>query len=214
MLTAFQVLLYRYTGCKDTLLGVPIANRNRRETEGLIGFFVNMLPMRLQLRGDQPFRAVLKRARDAALTAYSHQDLPFEYLVEQVRPEHNGSRRPLFDITFGLQNGLGEAHMVDVEAKALEFEREVVRFDLSVWINDVGQRITSSWRYSTDLFTEECIARIHAQYCEILKSALESPAEPVDALNYWTDNDREREQASRRKLLSTRPKAVSAGLAT
>ena len=104
LLAAFQTLLFRYTGQEDIVVGSPIANRNRTEIEGLIGFFVNSLAMRTDLSGNPSFLELLGRVREMALGAFAHQDLPFEKLVEELHPERDMSRTPLFQIMFALQN--------------------------------------------------------------------------------------------------------------
>ena len=104
LLAAFQALLHRYSGQDDIVVGSPIANRNRAETEGLIGFFVNMLALRTDLSGDPSFRALLGRVREVALGAFEHQDLPLELLIEALQPQRDLSRTPLFQVMFVLQN--------------------------------------------------------------------------------------------------------------
>ena len=108
LLAAFQVLLSRYSGQEDIVVGSPIAGRNRAETEGLIGFFVNTLAMRTDLSGNPTFRELLGESKRTALSAYAHQDLPFEKLVEELQPERDLSQNPLFQVMFAVQNAPGE----------------------------------------------------------------------------------------------------------
>ena len=109
MLAAFNVLLYRYTGQKDILIGTPIANRNRAEIEGLIGFFVNTLVLRAKIESDESFLSLLRQLRSTTLDAYAHQDLPFEKLVQELQPERDMSRSPLFQVMLVLQNAPQQA---------------------------------------------------------------------------------------------------------
>src|SRR5207249_596870 len=104
LLTAFNILLHRYSGQDEILVGTPVANRNRPELEELIGVFINTIVQRISLSGDPGFRELLKRVRDVSLEAYAHQDLPFEKLVEELKPNRDLSRTPLFQVVFNLQN--------------------------------------------------------------------------------------------------------------
>ena len=104
LLAAFQTLLHRYTGQDDILVGTPVANRTRLETEGLIGFFVNTLVLRTDLAGNPPFRVLLQRVREVTLAAHTHQDVPFELLVDELQPTRDPGHSPLFQVMFALQN--------------------------------------------------------------------------------------------------------------
>jgi non-ribosomal peptide synthetase component F len=104
LLAAFSILLHRYTGEDDIVVGTPIAGRNRQEIEGLIGFFLNHIVLRIDLSGHPSFRELLHRARDMALGAYVHQDLPFERLLEELQPQRDLSRTPLFQVYFNMLN--------------------------------------------------------------------------------------------------------------
>lgn len=160
LLTAFQVLLHRYCNQDDIPVGCPVAGRNRPEVEQLIGFFVNTLVMRGDLSGDPSFREILRRARDMALPAYAHQDLPFERLVEELQPDRNPGRNPLFQVTFqmlsdGAAPAAGPTAPMDAGSPA-------AKFDLQCDLWPHGDGIAGQLVYATDLFapgTAEALAR-------------------------------------------------------
>ena len=149
LLAGFAALLAHYTGQTDVVVGAPTANRTRAELEGLIGFFVNTLVLRADLRDNPPFIELLGRVREAALGAYGHQDLPFEMLVEELHPERDLSRNPLFQITFQLQQAPG----MDPDSAAQPAERGAATFDLALdmWDNAVatGGRVSTARTSST-----------------------------------------------------------------
>ena len=133
LLAAFKVLLPRYSGQDDIVVGSPIAGRTRAETEGLIGFFVNTLVLRTDLSGDPTFRELLGRVREAALGAYAHQDLPFEKLVEELGPERSLSHTPLFQVMFLLHNAPGEdLALPELSVAPLTVEADTAKFDLTL----------------------------------------------------------------------------------
>jgi amino acid adenylation domain-containing protein len=132
LLAAFQTLLHRYTGQDDIIVGSPVAGRTRAETEGLIGFFVNTLVLRTDLSGEPRFRQLLARVREVALGAYGHQDLPFEKPVEELQPERDLSRTPLFRVMFALQSAPGTAlQLSGLTTCPLEVDSRTAKFDLS-----------------------------------------------------------------------------------
>jgi len=153
MLAAFKVLLYRYTSQDDLIVGTPIANRNRVETEGLIGFFVNALVLRTDLSGNPSFRELLRRVRQVCLGAYSHQDLPFDRLVEELHLKRDLSRNPLFQVTFVLLNApLRPLELPGLTLGPVEGDNETAHFDLTLQILDTEQGLTAAFVYNTDLF--------------------------------------------------------------
>lgn len=153
MLAAFKVLLYRYTSQDDLIVGTPIANRNRVETEGLIGFFVNALVLRTDLSGNPSFRELLRRVRQVCLGAYSHQDLPFDRLVEELHLKRDLSRNPLFQVMFVLLNApLRPLELPGLTLGPVEGDNETVYFDLTLQILDTEQGLTAAFVYNTDLF--------------------------------------------------------------
>ena len=170
LLAAFQTLLYRYTGQTDILIGSPIANRNRPETETLIGSFVNTLILRTNLSGNPRFRELLDRVRDVTLQAYTHQDLPFEKLVEELQPDRDLSRNPLFQIMFVLQSApMPTLKVPDVTMNVIEIDRGTSQFDLTLSLENTEQGIKGILEYNTDLFDAESIARMQGH----LKTLLE-----------------------------------------
>ena len=142
---AFQTLLYRYTNQDDIIVGSPIAGRNRVETEGLIGFFVNTLMLRTDLSDNPTFRELLGRVREVCLGAYAHQALPFEKLVEELQPERDLSRNPLFQVMFVLQNAPTRAL-----ARGLNVNSGTSMFDLTLSMGDTEQGLAGSLEYNTD----------------------------------------------------------------
>src|SRR5262249_49327669 len=133
LLAGFSALLQRYTGQDDLVIGSANATRHRAEIEGLVGFFVNSLVMRIDLSGDPTFRELVGRVRRTALGAYTHQDLPFEMLVEELAPDRDPSRNPIFQVMFALQNApMEELSLGDLQVSLIRAKVETTRFDLEV----------------------------------------------------------------------------------
>jgi len=175
-LAAFKVLLHRYTRQSDILVGTPIAGRTRAETEGLIGFFVNTLVMRTRLEGVESFRELLPQVRETALAAYNHQDLPFEQLVEALRPERNLSHSPLFQVMFALQNAPAETPALDgLDVDVREVETGTAKFDLNLSLTDDEDGLTAKFEYNTDLFDAATVRRMAANFETLLAAAAQDP---------------------------------------
>ena len=171
LLAAYAVLLSRYSGQQDLVIGSPIANRNRGETENLIGFFVNSLALRIDLGDDPSFEQLLARVRQVALGAYGHQDLPFEKLVEEVQPQRSLSHHPLFQVMFVLQNApMGELKLSELQVTQIDYPNTTSKFDLSLSLWKTEDGLTGSWEYNTDLFQKETIELL----CEYLLIILHS----------------------------------------
>jgi amino acid adenylation domain-containing protein len=187
LLAAFDVLLYRYTGQMDILVGSPIANRNHSEIEGLIGFFVNTIVLRADLSNNPSFRELLGRVRENCLGAYAHQDLPFELLVEGLHLERDLSYTPLFQVMFVLQN----APMSDVELPGLTLsvlagENQTAKFDLTLTIEETEEGLMGLWEYNTDLFDSTTIARMAGHYQRLLESIVAKPEQRIHELPMLT----------------------------
>src|ERR687885_401863 len=171
LLAAFQTLLYRYTQQADIVVGSAIANRNRHEIEGLIGFFVNSLVLRTDLSGNPTFLELLGRVREVALRAYAHQDLPFEKLVEELHPERNLSYHPLFQVVFSLQNTPIEAlELPGLTLSRLDFDNPSAKFDLEFHMWESPEGLRGQVVYSTDLFDDTTITRMLGHFQTLLEA--------------------------------------------
>ncbi|WP_026785829.1 non-ribosomal peptide synthetase [Planktothrix rubescens] len=192
LLTAFNILLYRYTGETDILVGTPIANRTRSELDGLIGFFVNTLVLRTDLAGNPSFSEALKQLRETATDAYDHQDLPFEMLVEALQPERNMSYTPLFQVMFGLDNEV--LNIIDLEgikATPQPLEFKIAKFDLSLFIQVTEAELTAHWEYNTDLFNGETIERMNGHFLTLLEGIITNPSEGISQLPLLTKSEQQ-----------------------
>jgi amino acid adenylation domain-containing protein len=180
MLTAFKVLLCRYSGQEDIAVGSYIANRNRAEVEEIIGFFVNTLVMRTDLGANPPFTAAMARVKETALGAYAHQDMPFETLVEVLQPERDLARNPLFQVVFQLFNAptveTGPAGDSDaVEDDSIRIEKQTSTFDLGFNLWEMGEGLSGDLDYSTDLFDAATMERFAAHYLNLLQAIVADP---------------------------------------
>jgi amino acid adenylation domain-containing protein/non-ribosomal peptide synthase protein (TIGR01720 family) len=183
LLAAFEVLLHRYTGQTDLLVGTPIANRAQTATEKLCGLFLNTLVLRAEIDPEQPFRALLRGVREAALGAYAHQDLPFERLVTELSPERDRSRSPLFQVMFTLQNASsGDFTLPGLGAAPVRVEIATSKFDLTLLLTDRHEAIDGFFEYATDLFDAATVARLAAHFTTLLAAAVAAPETPVQAL--------------------------------
>ncbi|GAB1510974.1 amino acid adenylation domain-containing protein [Actinophytocola sp. KF-1] len=186
LFAAFQVLLGRYTGRTDLLTGIPIANRQRPETAGLVGLFLNTLAIRTSLAGEPDFGTVVDRVREAMLGAFEHQDLPFEHVVEAVRPERQPGRSPLVQVRFAYEEGeVLLPDFGDVAAEAVVLDDHTTKADLTLIVRG-GQ----TWlQYSTDLFDEATIRGLAGHFSTLLHAAVAAPDRPVHTLPMVADDE-------------------------
>ena len=190
LLAAFQVLLHRYTGREDMVIGSPIAGRTRAETEGLIGFFVNTLVLRTDLSGNPTFQELLGRVRKVTLEAYEHQDLPFEKLVEELQPERSLSHTPLVQVMFALQNAsVPIVKLPGLTLCPLEVDRGTTKFDLTLIMEEVGDGLVASLEYNTDLFEAATIARLAGHCQQLLAGVVADPDQHVSDLPLLTPQE-------------------------
>ena len=192
LLAVFKTLLYRYTFQEDILVGSPIANRNRTETEQLIGFFANTLVLRTDLSDDPTFRELLGRIKQTTWDAYDHQDLPFEKLVEELQPERDLSYSPLFQVKFALEHApQSELKLADVTLSFLDSKTETAKLDLSLDMHETDSGLVGNFEYNTDLFDETTIARMADHFASLLSGIIANPEQPISQLPLLTPAERE-----------------------
>lgn len=190
LLAAFDVLLYRYTYQTDIVVGTAIANRNRRETEPLIGFFVNMLVMRTDVSGNPSFRELLERVKQMTLAAYQHQDVPFEQIMEMLQPQRSLNRSPIYQVEFTLQN----APLEPLETRGLTFTPisvppDSTDTDFNFLMSDRGDALTGTVVYSTDLFDRATIERMTNHFQTLLHGIVEEPERRILELDLTTNRE-------------------------
>jgi amino acid adenylation domain-containing protein len=192
LLGAFQVLLHRYSGQDDIVIGSPVANRNRAETEGLIGFFVNSLVMRTSLAGDPSFRELIDRVRETALGAYANQDLPFEMLVDELHPERDLSHNPLFQVVFQLMDTsvMGDTANAYNAPQAPPLQMATAKFDLNLTLFATPVGVTGLIEYTTDLFDADRITRMAGHYAKLLDEIVRDPGRRISKLPLLTAAER------------------------
>jgi acyl-CoA synthetase (AMP-forming)/AMP-acid ligase II/acyl carrier protein len=209
LLAGFKALLHRMSGSTDVSVGSPIANRNRKELEPLVGFFVNLLVLRTDLGGDPTFEELLARVRDTALGAFAHQDLPFERLVEELQPGRDLSQAPLFQVAFVLQGSLPGT----LRAGALSLERfatdnATAKYDLTLQIEEDGDALACAIEYSTDLFESATIARLAERFARLLEGAARDPRRPIGDLEMLSDAERAEVLVTRNTTAAPHPRSV------
>ncbi|AXA24576.1 non-ribosomal peptide synthase/polyketide synthase [Pseudomonas putida] len=181
LLASFQLFLHRYSGQHDIRVGVPVANRNRPETEGLLGFFVNTQVLRAEIDGQQPFRAFLEQVKHTALRAQEHQDLPFEQLVEALQPQRSLSHAPLFQVMFNHQRSAparGQAQAApgsDLRVEGVAWDNPTAQFDLTLETHESDDALIAAFTYATDLFERDTVQRLVAHWQTLLAAIVAEP---------------------------------------
>ena len=192
LLAAFQVLLQKYSGQDDIVVGAPIAKRDRPELETLIGFFINSLVLRTDLTGNPTFRELLRRVREVAFGAYEHQDVPFEKLVEELKPERNLSHSPLFQVVFALQNApAAPLKLEGLTATALAVDNGTAKFDLTLSLQEEAGELKGWFEYNTDLFDAATTRRMLWHFENLLRAIVANPEQPLSELPLLTHDERQ-----------------------
>jgi amino acid adenylation domain-containing protein len=191
LLTAWQALLSRYSGQTDICVGAPIAGRTRSEVEGLIGFFVNTLVIRADMSGDPPFTTALRRAKGACLGAYAHQDVPFEKLVEELRPERSLTQTPLFQVGFVLQNiSIPNFSLQGLTLSPFDTESVTAKFDLTLILNGRNGALDGEMEYSADLFNAATVCGMSESFRALLEGVAYNPELRISQLPLLSEVER------------------------
>lgn len=191
LLSAFRIMLGRYSGQTDIVVGSPIAGRTQSETEGLIGFFINTLALRNQIRETASFTELAQQEREVCLDAYRRQELPFEKLVEELNPERKLSHAPIFQVMLVLHNmPIGILEMEDLSFSPVDIRALGAKFDLTMSLVEVGDAMTCSIEYSADLFDAATIERFMGHYQSLLQGAIADPSQSVACLPMLEDAER------------------------
>lgn len=197
LLAAFQAMLHRCTGGRDQVVGTPVANRSREETEGLIGFFINVLPLRTVIDGDPTFDDLVQQVRETCVAAYAHEELPYERIVEELQPERSMSHHPIVQVLFASQS-VGAAQQgqhiePDDREPAGPAEQTIgattAKFDLSLVFDEARDDIAFAFEYAVDLFDHETITRLIGWFQHLLETVTRQPDVPLSVLKLLESAD-------------------------
>jgi hypothetical protein len=214
LLTVFEVLLHHHTGESDFVVGSPMTSRNRAETEGLIGFFLNTLALRADLSGEPSFRQLFERTREVVLGAYANQDVPFERLIEELHLERDPSYSPLVQVAFTLQNIQKERlKLTGLSLSPFELKTDTTQFDLTLNIADETDKVYGTFWYNTDLFEPSTVTKLVRHFETLLGRVVTRPDAALKDLRAALDEaDAQRQQAfrqmSHKRLGQLKPQPV------
>lgn len=183
MLSIFNILLFRHSGQSDIVVGTPVANRNRSEIEGVVGFFANTLPMRVRFEAQQNIRNIIRLVREAALSLYATSEVPFERLVQELRPARNLSHAPIFQVMFSYDSTPARHWNLDgIEARIIKIDTATSKFDLMFHFEDSPQEMNGSLEFNTDLFNLDSAQRMVQHFLALASAAIETPEQPIASL--------------------------------
>ena len=192
LVAAFKILLARYSGQEDVILGTATAGRRIKKLESLMGFFVNTLALRSNLSNHLSFEEFLTQIKQVCLDAYAHQDVPFEQLVEVLQPERNLSHSPIFQVMFVLQNtAMEELELPGLTVSSLETSRKTSKFDLTLSMEENDEKLRGEWEYNTDLFHCSTIERMTTHFQVLLSEILTNPQENIWELPLLTQGEKQ-----------------------
>ncbi|RED86532.1 non-ribosomal peptide synthetase [Cohnella phaseoli] len=192
LLAAFNVLLHKYSGQDEIVVGTPVSGRTHSELQPLIGMFVNTLALKTKILADGSYSELLAATKELTLEAFQHQDYPFERLIDQLKLERDLSRNPLFDAMFIVQNmGLPELELDEVAFAPYALDNPTAKFDLTLEVVEHGTALTLNLEYATSLFTPETAERMLRHYIRIVQSACESPDAPIDETAWMSEEEQQ-----------------------
>ncbi|PYX86678.1 MAG: hypothetical protein DMG68_14605, partial [Acidobacteria bacterium] len=210
----------RYSGNEQVVVGTDLANRTSVETEKLMGFFINVLPLRADLSGDPTFRELLARVREVSLGAFAHQEMPLDKIVEELSPERSLSHNPLIQVLFVMQNAPRSGKPIPgLEISYFEIPVTRSKFDVAYFVMERPDGLLGTWLYSTDLFERTTIERMAGHYATLLNSIVAQPEARLSALPMLTEVEQKQADEQKKqnkdskfkKFLKAEPKAVSLG---
>ena len=186
---AFSAFIYRYGGENDIVLGTPVANRKTKEVEPLIGFFANVLILRLIIKKDFRFIDLIRKSQEEALNTFDRESIPFELLVNAIKPQRSMSHNPLFQIMFALnyEHKFEEGFLFNANKMDINFP--VSKFDLTISFNEKSDQLNIVWEYATDIFKESSIKRMDVSFDVLLDNLLNYPERPIDTISLLTENE-------------------------
>jgi amino acid adenylation domain-containing protein len=200
MLAAFQVLLSRYSGQQEVVIGTDVANRDATETERMIGFFVNLLPVRTDLSGNPTFRELLRQVRDRLLEGYANQEVPFAKIVQELQPERSSSHNPIVQVLFVMQNiPRPKRALAGLGLEVFEVPLATSKFDIGVFLNEKADDLLGYWVYSTELFDSQTILKMAGHFATLLAEAVRQPDERLSALEMLSQEEKQRQEEDRKR---------------
>jgi non-ribosomal peptide synthetase component F len=217
LLAAFKVLLNRYTDEEDVVVGTIVSTRTHADLEKLIGVFINQLIIRTNVSADLKFTNLLQSVKQVCLDGYAHQDVPFEKIIEELRPERSLGSAPICRITFGVQNPADNVlTLPELLVSPMGVANNATRYDLTLWILNGPTRLSAQWTYNGDLFERERIVRMHRHFESLLRSIVKAPDAHLDVLELLTQEEMEEqtqknqvvEDADYNKFVNVKPKPL------
>ncbi len=216
LMAAFQTLLSRYSGEEHIVVGTDLANRTTRETERMIGFFINLMAVRTDLSGNPTFRELLGRVREGLLESYAHQEIPFPKIVQELQPERSATHNPIVQVLFVMQNiPRAKRELAGLQLDYFEVPITTSKFDMAVFVAEKPDELVGYWIYSTELFEQTTIQRMSRHFGTLLQSAVAQPDSRLSALAMLSPEELEQQEAEKkqrkqsqfRKLRATAPEA-------